>query len=67
MADWSKAPYWANFAAMDSNGDWWWHEKRPIANDEFWFQPGVSQRFGWSPTWRETLSGRSTQSTKQTP
>jgi hypothetical protein len=27
--DWSKAPKWAQWAAMDSSGAWFWYEKEP--------------------------------------
>ena len=26
---WSDAPEWANYLAMDKNGEWWWHEDKP--------------------------------------
>lgn len=29
--DWNEAPGWARFVAMDSNGDWYWHEAEPRA------------------------------------
>lgn len=28
--DWTQAPEWANFAAMDSDGEWWWYQKEPV-------------------------------------
>lgn len=28
--DWSKAPEWANYAAMDKDGEWYWYENEPI-------------------------------------
>lgn len=27
--DWSKAPAWAKFAAMDQHGGWYWFEQKP--------------------------------------
>lgn len=27
--DWTQAPEWANFAAMDCDGEWWWYESEP--------------------------------------
>lgn len=27
--DWTQAPEWANFAAMDYDGEWWWYENKP--------------------------------------
>lgn len=33
--DWSKAPEWANYAAQDSTGEWYWYEFVPwIDGDE---------------------------------
>jgi hypothetical protein len=28
--DWKDAPEWANYLAMDSDGLWAWHEKKPF-------------------------------------
>ena len=27
--DWSKAPKWATYFAIDENGEAWWHESKP--------------------------------------
>jgi hypothetical protein len=27
--DWNDAPEWANYAAMDKEGDWYWYEILP--------------------------------------
>jgi len=29
MFNWDKAPIWANAAAMDESGQWYWYEFRP--------------------------------------
>jgi hypothetical protein len=34
--DWSKAPEWANYAAMDSDGSWWWYETKPRCLVDEW-------------------------------
>lgn len=26
---WDSAPNWAKYLAMDSDGKWWWYEKKP--------------------------------------
>lgn len=31
--DWSTAPKWATWAAMDSTGAWYWFENEPVASD----------------------------------
>lgn len=28
--DWKDSPEWANWVAMDDDGEWYWHEKDPI-------------------------------------
>lgn len=34
---WKKAPKWAKFAAMDSDGGWHWYETEPyISQDVIW-------------------------------
>lgn len=27
--DWNLAPMWAEFTAMDADGDWWWYASQP--------------------------------------
>lgn len=27
---WDKAPEWAQWAAMDASGEWWWYWKEPV-------------------------------------
>jgi hypothetical protein len=37
--DWKNAPDWANWLAMDANGEWHWFEFEPILDPEdgfFW-------------------------------
>lgn len=31
--NWCDAPDWANWLAQDGDGEWWWHECKPIYND----------------------------------
>ena len=40
MIDWSKAPEWANYAAMDKDGDWFYYENLPIVSGETWIAAG---------------------------
>lgn len=28
--DWTKAPTWASYAAMDATGAWYWYESEPV-------------------------------------
>jgi len=34
--DWSTAPAWANWVAMEYNGGWNWYEKKPEYDDGTW-------------------------------
>lgn len=27
--NWNDAPPWANYAAMDADGEWWWYASKP--------------------------------------
>ena len=31
---WIYAPKWANYAAMDQDGDWFWYEAEPECDEE---------------------------------
>lgn len=33
---WLDAPEWANYAAMDKEGDWYWYEKEPTPGKMYW-------------------------------
>lgn len=33
---WDDAPEWANWLAMDEDGDWYWHKKEPYFNGVEW-------------------------------
>ena len=33
MFDWTKAPKWANYVAMDESDIWYWYEYLPTLND----------------------------------
>ena len=37
---WDDAPRWAEYLAMDSNGDWWWYEDEPVRNGGSWISSG---------------------------
>jgi hypothetical protein len=36
---WDNAPYWANYAATDLNGEQWWFEFKPSKGETIWVQP----------------------------
>lgn len=33
---WDDAPEWANWLAMDSDGAWYWYEKKPYIDESIW-------------------------------
>ena len=39
--EWKDAPDWAQWLAMDANGDWYWYELEPDYNGEEWEHIGV--------------------------
>jgi len=55
--DWSTAPEWARFLAMDANGAWYWYEERPRDGDETWMWVAgkISIAVGYGTPWYETL------------
>lgn len=56
--DWSTAPEWAKYVAMDSSGEWFWFEEKPNCLSNIWLG-GKSQtvRFNNSD-WKDTLQER---------
>lgn len=54
--DWKDAPEWANWLAMDSDGGWWWHEKKPESNSFVFYSRA---RYELAETyWQDTLEQR---------
>lgn len=44
--DWKKAPKWANWAAMDFDGSWYWFKKKPeIVRNALWDASGKHKEF----------------------
>jgi len=37
---WSEAPPWAEFLALDNDGQWFWYSKKPQWVGEFWSPEG---------------------------
>jgi hypothetical protein len=57
--DWSEAPEWARFWALDSDGGAWWYERRPDAGSGNFGNGGTRDRdTNACPNWRETLQER---------
>lgn len=42
--DWSEAPEWANYMAMDDDGSWYWFEVMPQYDEEqnCWFEDSIN-------------------------
>lgn len=56
--DWKDAPEWANWKAMDEDGEWWWYEEEPYIFYNYWVvRPGRRARAGYIQ-WRDTLEAR---------
>lgn len=63
--DWSSAPSWAKWCAMDSRGVWYWFESRPVLmNRHTWGFRGlflvadISIVGNARPNWKDTLEAR---------
>ncbi len=65
MTDWSTAPEWANWLAMDSDGAWYWYEDKPKKIGMLWARSmGQCQQLARSLTinnWDTTLENRPNQ------
>ncbi len=58
---WDKAPEWAQWAAMDDNGDWYWYsEEPPRIDDEWTLKKGICLSFEFPPcsNWKESKRKR---------
>jgi hypothetical protein len=69
--DWSKAPEWAEYHVMDSNGDTYWFANEPQPGSLEWFNQsggGAVKLHELAKDWKESLVIRpkevSTKSTK---
>ncbi len=58
--DWSEAPEWANYVAMDADGEWFWYADKPCIANSAW----LPDKGRWEPfevyhdDWRKTLEPR---------
>jgi hypothetical protein len=61
--DWSLAPEWANFWAVDENGAQFWYATKPIVGSDQWLSSGQLKQVTHWPTvdsWQYTLRERPT-------
>lgn len=60
--DWSTAPSWARYAAMDSDGNWYWYELKPKPIFGEWVEGSDEGRIerinDINPVWTQTLQER---------
>lgn len=62
--DWTQAPPWARYAAMDANGLWCWYAERPSIRHGVWWRAdtGGFESFNPCPVhWTQTLTERPTE------
>lgn len=55
---WKNAPEWANYAAMDSQGMWYWYENKPVRVTDAWDvkdfgKSHVAEVIGWEDSLEE--------------
>lgn len=59
--DWSTAPEWARYVAMDGNGRWYWYENRPLPGMDAWNEQHGRLEAATAtglPAWERTLAER---------
>lgn len=56
--DWKDAPEWANWLAMDEDGDWFWYSETPLAGGSSWIAGGLFLHAGAAPNWSDSLTRR---------
>lgn len=61
--DWTQAPPWARYAAMDQNGTWMWYAEKPTARRHSWSAHSPNfVSFNPCPVhWTQTLTERPTE------
>jgi hypothetical protein len=58
---WDKAPEWAQWAAMDDDGVWYWYAYEPALCEEQWHSSiGICHRFDFPActNWKESKRKR---------
>ena len=62
--DWTQAPPWAKYAAMDEDGCWFWYAERPRIPHPGWLPTCANFKsfdHASSPDWTQTLTERPTE------
>jgi hypothetical protein len=65
--DWSQAPEWANYVAMDECGDWYWYSHQPTKGDVEWITLGKQKLASGREHWRDSLQSRNGGASTCTP
>ncbi len=57
--NWRTAPEWANYIAMDPNGQWYWYEREPELKVDIWNNRfGKAELVGEHVYWKDSLQER---------
>lgn len=59
--DWKDAPDWAEWLAMDEDGECFWYEKQPTLGEFSWYDGGEFEEtssFCVDVSWQKTLERR---------
>lgn len=61
--DWTQAPPWAKYAAMDEDGCWFWYADNPSPTRYSWqaTSPNFELIEAARPDWTQTLTERPTE------
>lgn len=60
--DWSQAPEWANYVAMDENGAWFWFSEEPRPGSGEWVNHAAKYEMAVAAhDWRACLVKRPSQ------
>ena len=55
---WEDAPEWAQWLAMDEDGDWYWYEKEPEPGWKSWAPRKGKTTVAGETDWEKTLEQR---------
>ena len=55
---WDDAPEWAQWLAMDKNGQWFWYEFKPVCKREYWLGGEMEAALPNTSLWDKSLEQR---------
>ncbi len=58
--DWKDAPEWANYLAMDKDGQWKWHQRTPVMFKDAWVCGGMTRHASYQDVidWEQSEESR---------